>query len=71
MSLALTAYIAVVLLVDAMKLGQLGIVVGRPEHPVYPYRGSIHKQRPLMIVLMIVTGFLIALGGFDLLRFPH
>ena len=50
---------------------ELGIVVGRPEHPVYPYRGSIHKQRPLMIVLMIVTGFLIALGGFDLLRFPH
>lgn len=50
---------------------ELGFVVGRPDHPVFPYRGSIHKQRPLMIVLMIVTGLLIALGGFELLRFPH
>jgi succinate dehydrogenase cytochrome b556 subunit len=48
---------------------EVGLAVGKPEHPVYPYRGSLHKQRPLMIVLMIVTAALIALGGFDALRF--
>ena len=47
---------------------ELGIAVGKAERPVYPYRGSLHKQRPLMIVLMIVTAVLIVLGGFDALR---
>lgn len=47
---------------------ELGIAVGRAETPVYPYRGSLHKQRPLMIVLMIIAGVLIVVGGFDALR---
>lgn len=50
---------------------ELGFGVGRPERPVYPYRGSVHKQRPLMIVMMVLTAVLIAAGGFELLRFPH
>ncbi|MBT8135538.1 MAG: hypothetical protein KJO54_00860 [Gammaproteobacteria bacterium] len=50
---------------------ELGLAVGRPDHPVFPYRGSIHKQRPLMIVLMVITAVLIVLGGFEVLRFPH
>ncbi len=52
-------------------LVELGFAVGKPDHPAYPYRGSIHRQRPLAIVLMVITGLLIALGGFELLRFPH
>ncbi|MDH3712233.1 MAG: succinate dehydrogenase, cytochrome b556 subunit [Gammaproteobacteria bacterium] len=47
---------------------ELGFAVGKAEHPVYPYRGSLHKQRPLMIVLMVVAAVLIVLGGFDALR---
>lgn len=50
---------------------ELGVVVGRPDQPTFPYRGSIQKQRPLMISLMVLTAVLIALGGFELLRFPH
>ena len=50
---------------------EFGFGLGRPERPVYPYRGSVHKQRPLMIAMMVLTGVLIAAGGFDLLRFPH
>lgn len=50
---------------------ELGFGVGRPERPVYPYRGSVHKQRPLMIVMMVLTAVLIAAGGFELLRFPN
>ena len=47
---------------------ELGFGIGRPDQPVYPYRGSVHRQRPLMIVTMILTAVLIAAGGFDLLR---
>jgi len=50
---------------------ELGFAVGKAETPVYPYRGSLHKQRPLMIVLMIVTAVLIVMGGFDALRFTR
>lgn len=49
---------------------ELGFGIGRPDQPVYPYRGSVHRQRPLMIVTMILIGVLIAAGGFDLLRLP-
>lgn len=50
---------------------EFGIAVGKAERPVFPYRSSLHSQRKLMIGLMIVTGLLIALGGFELLRFPR
>lgn len=49
---------------------ELGLVVGKPEQPVYPYKSSLHSQRKLMIGLMIVTAILIAVGGFELLRLP-
>ena len=52
-------------------LVELGFAVGRPDAPVYPYRGSVHKQRPLMIAMMVLTAVLIALGGFELLRLPR
>jgi len=54
-----------------LVLIELGIAVGRPERPVFPYRSSLNTQRKLMIGLMIVTAILIALGGFELLRFPQ
>lgn len=48
---------------------ELGIIVGRPERPVFPYRSSLDSQRKVMIGLMIVTAVFIVLGGFELLRF--
>ena len=49
---------------------ELGFAVGRPDQPVFPYKSSLNKQRKLMIGLMVLTAILIALGGFELLRFP-
>lgn len=49
---------------------EFGLAVGRPERPVYPYKSSLNAQRKLMIGLMLITGLLIVLGGFELLRFP-
>lgn len=47
---------------------ELGFFIGRPDEPVFPYRGSISKQRPLTLVVMIVAGLLVVAGGFELLR---
>ncbi len=52
-------------------LVELGWAVGRPEEPVYPYRSSLHVQRPMMIVLMFVAAVLIAVGGYDLFALSH
>ena len=50
---------------------ELGIAVGRGERQVYPYRGSIRKQRPLLIAMMLLTAVLLVVGEFDLLRLAH
>ena len=47
---------------------ELGFGVGKPIEPVYPYRTSVHVQRPLAVAVMIVAVILVALGGWDLLR---
>ena len=49
---------------------EMGFVIGRPEQPVFPYKGSISRQRPLTIALMVLAGVLIVGGGFEILRFP-
>ncbi|HTO99171.1 MAG TPA: hypothetical protein VMK66_19125 [Myxococcales bacterium] len=49
-------------------LVELGLAVGRPFEPVYPYRTSLAVQRPLLIVMMIVAGLLLAGGGAEFLR---
>ncbi|MFH1760427.1 MAG: succinate dehydrogenase, cytochrome b556 subunit [bacterium] len=47
---------------------ELGFAVGRPEEPIYPYRSSLNKQRPLMIVAMLAAGIFILLGGYNFLH---
>jgi succinate dehydrogenase / fumarate reductase cytochrome b subunit len=44
---------------------ELGFLVGKPIEPIYPYKTSVGKQRPVMIILMIVAAFFIILGGYD------
>jgi len=46
-------------------LVELGVAVGRPIEPVYPYRTSVDVQRPLALAAMILAGVLIVAGGFD------
>jgi succinate dehydrogenase / fumarate reductase cytochrome b subunit len=49
-------------------LVELGVAVGRPFEPVYPYRTSLAVQRPLLIVMMIVAGLVLVGGGAEFLR---
>jgi succinate dehydrogenase / fumarate reductase cytochrome b subunit len=39
--------------------------VGRPEEPVYPYRSSVDRQRPLALCVLALVALLAALGGYD------
>lgn len=56
--------------VNGVRLGlvELGIGIGRPIEPVYPYRTSVHAQRPLAIGVMILAGILAVAGGFGFLH---
>ena len=53
-----------------LLLVELGFAVGKPEEPIYPYKSSLHKQRPLMIATMILAGLFLLLGGFQWLVLP-
>jgi len=48
-----------------LVLVELGIGVGRPIEPVYPYKTCLSVQRPLSIVMMVLAALLIVLGGLD------
>lgn len=44
---------------------ELGFAVGKPIEPVYPYRTSVGRQRPLAIGVMVLGAILLAAGGLD------
>jgi succinate dehydrogenase / fumarate reductase, cytochrome b subunit len=44
---------------------ELGFGIGKPGLPLYPYRHSVLRQRPLMIALMIIAAALVIIGGAD------
>jgi succinate dehydrogenase / fumarate reductase cytochrome b subunit len=48
-----------------LVLIELGMGVGRPIEPVYPYRTSVDVQRPLAVGVMLVAAVLVVLGGLD------
>ena len=48
-------------------LVELGVAVGKPFEPVYPYKTSLSVQRPLLIVMMVVAGIVLIGGGFEFL----
>jgi succinate dehydrogenase cytochrome b subunit len=54
-----------------LLLVELGFAVGKPEEPVYPYKSSLNKQRPLMLTMMVLTGLFILLGGFEFFTLDH
>jgi succinate dehydrogenase / fumarate reductase cytochrome b subunit len=48
-----------------LVLIELGIGVGKPIEPIYPYRTSLNVQRPLAIGTMILALLLVVAGGLD------
>jgi succinate dehydrogenase / fumarate reductase cytochrome b subunit len=50
-----------------LVLVELGLAVGKPIEPVYPYQTSLANQRPLLIAMMILAGIFLAAGGYSFL----
>lgn len=46
-------------------LTELGIFLGTPRVPDYPYKQSTLRQRPVLIVIMVVAAILTVVGGWD------
>lgn len=44
---------------------ELGVGVGRPIEPVYPYRTALHAQRPWLALAMVVVVLLLVVGALD------
>jgi len=52
-------------------LGELGLGLGNPVRPEYPYPIAHRRQRPLFLALMIISGILILAGGWDFFVTKH
>lgn len=52
-----------------LVLVELGVAVGKPIEPVYPYRTSLSTQRPLFLLTMILAAVFLAAGAYDFLGF--
>jgi succinate dehydrogenase / fumarate reductase cytochrome b subunit len=48
-----------------LVLLELGVGVGKPIEPVYPYRTSVHVQRPLAVGAMLLAAAVAIIGGLD------
>ncbi|MDZ7344221.1 MAG: succinate dehydrogenase, cytochrome b556 subunit [candidate division KSB1 bacterium] len=48
---------------------ELGFFVGKPAVPAHPYRTSVHRQRPVFIIAMLLAGAFFALGAIDFFGF--
>jgi succinate dehydrogenase / fumarate reductase cytochrome b subunit len=46
-------------------LAEVGIGVGKPIEPVYPYRTVVDVQRPVVLVAAALVAVLVVLGGLD------
>ncbi len=51
-----------------LALVELGVGIGRPIEPVYPYRTSVHEQRPLAIGVMVLAALVALVGGYGFLH---
>lgn len=48
-----------------LVITELALGLGKPVRPIYPYRVSIHRQRPLLVWVMILAAIIIVAGGYD------
>jgi len=44
---------------------ELGFAVGPAEEPIYPYKTSLNKQRPLMVLMMVLAAVAVVFAGYD------
>jgi succinate dehydrogenase / fumarate reductase cytochrome b subunit len=51
-----------------LALVELGLGIGRPIEPVYPYRTSVDVQRPLAIGVLVLAAIIAGLGGVQFLE---
>ena len=51
-----------------LVLQELGFTLGRPTPPIYPYKDSLRKKRPLTIAMIAVVVILAAIFLFDFLQ---
>jgi succinate dehydrogenase / fumarate reductase cytochrome b subunit len=54
-----------------LVLIELGILTGKAEEPIYPYRSSLNVQRPYMIILMVIVAVVVVVGGYDFFFMAH
>ena len=52
---------------NGLRLGitELGYMMGKAQRPVFPYKNAVKRQRPILIVVMVIAAILILLGGAD------
>ena len=53
-----------------LLLVELGVGVGKPIEPVYPYATSVGRQRPLALVAMLLAGVIATWGAADFFFLP-
>jgi succinate dehydrogenase / fumarate reductase, cytochrome b subunit len=46
-----------------LVITELGLMLGKPSRPIYPYSNSTMRQRPLLVVIMILAGIIMVAGG--------
>lgn len=50
---------------------ELGMAIGKPIEPIYPYRTCLDEQRPFVIITLLVAAAIAILGGFDFFTGGH
>ncbi len=48
-----------------LAMTELGLFLGKPIRPIYPYQTSVMRQRPLLIAVMVLAAAVVVLGGVD------
>lgn len=52
-------------------VGELGYLLGDPRMPVYPYPIAAHRQRPFVLVMMLLTAVFAAYGAIEMFTITH
>jgi succinate dehydrogenase / fumarate reductase cytochrome b subunit len=50
-----------------LVLVELGVAVGNPIEPIYPYKTSLNVQRPLLMFAMALAFVFLVIGGYNFL----
>ncbi len=51
-----------------LVLVELGVAVGKPIEPVYPYKTSLNVQRPLLVAALVLASVLLIAGATEFLQ---